>query len=318
MKKNWLGLLLKSENRLIAVIGLYITFVLSLMALKKEQWAQAFGYSIAGFVLIVLAFLFLSWLQKYLVRREIWKHFSQQIKEKDEDFLIHTFSCPNEKKHSDSNPDPEDVEDEKVDKHGRLILTAKNVLRLWADAEGSAINALIEEENEEKHLQVTFNNHKLKDYFAANITIRPGGDKAYERDKDQDGKNTKRFLKIEAKIPSDINNDLEEVCMCFRIIDRLDTHWFYKQDGRYIKHIVKFKGDDGKILGWQPFNIDLDNPKKWEEVFSSDGNHRYHRKTPDFDDVILAVVIEMGSVQGQNRPGPGKGRVLIRNPYYSK
>jgi hypothetical protein len=102
---------------------------------------------------------------------------------------------------------------------------------------------------------------------------------------------------------------LNEVALTFRIVDKIGTQWVRRAaPDVYVNEVVAATDADAR---WTKISISLTD-KKWQ-VFSAEGNHLYPKTSPDIDDMVLALVVEMGSDRGSERPGPGAGRIMLRN-----
>lgn len=75
-------------------------------------------------------------------------------------------------------------------------------------------------------------------------------------------------------------------------------------------HVKPLQPGQGK---WQTVSLPLRIKEEWA-LFQTDGNHLYAGPDgPVFGAMILAVVIVAGAYRGNQEPGPGKGRILVRN-----
>lgn len=278
---------------LLTVLGMVTIAIIG----TSSQFLWAFG---AGIVLLFATLIALAFQERHrtgivsdavpILRGPIWDHFGEQMQQHAlEDFLVHTFICP-----------------QKLPIVAPDAIDATSVLRLWADPSGSSISVHLVEEGGVKHFDIRFENSSKG--WASNVTIRPGGLHPFQR------RPNENFLCFEARVFSPLPKDhLKEVSLCFRIIDRLGTHWFHRQGGDlYFNEVIK-DSEDPKT--WRSVSIPLTD-EKWQK-FEHDGNFYYAKAQPDFKEMILALVIEVGSDRNHDRPGPGKGRVLIRNIRFS-
>lgn len=220
-----------------------------------------------------------------LEKHPVLSHIYRKMDENDDaDFAIHSLICP----------DPQPL--------ATPQLNWMNLYSLWADPRGSEIRVSVTEHTTPPEMQVVFFNGK--NTYPSNFTIRPGGLHPLQREKEYN------HFCYEARIPSiPKESNLDLISMSFRIIDQLGTHWFrMKGDDLYVNETIK-QSDDSN--GWQRFSIPLYDDK-WR-VFRADGNFRYSDTAPRIQDMVLAVVIEVGSDRRDERPGPGSGEIHFRN-----
>lgn len=208
--------------------------------------------------------------------------FKRMEERKDGDFLLHTFFCP------DTTPVTQ------------TILDYTSLSYLWADPRGSSIAAAIEPNQGVMALHIRFLNEK--NTFPANIAIRPAGKHPLKRVLEHN------YLCFDGMVPAPLDGELADISMSFRFIDKMGTHWSrMKGEDLYENILVSHTPDEP----WKSFAIPLTDDK-WR-VFNMDGNHRYGKPLPDIGDLILGVVIEFGGDRRDERPGPGKGCVWLRN-----
>lgn len=218
-------------------------------------------------------------LAKYPILGHIFNRMEAQ---KDDDFLVYTFVCP------DTTPVT------------KTDLDYTSLSYLWADPRGSSIIANLETGKDAMEFNIRFLNEEKT--YPSNIAIRPCGKHALKRMPEQN------YLCFDAIMPKPCENGLSTISMSFRLIDKMGTHWTrMKGDDLYENEVIHY-GADGS---WESFCIPLSDGK-WR-MFKMDGNHRYGKDHPDIEDLIAAVVIEFGSDRREERPGPGKGCIRLRN-----
>ena len=210
-------------------------------------------------------------------------HIFQRMEDhKDPDFLLHSFICP------DTTPVT------------HPILDYTSLSYLWADPRGGAISAVIQEHQGGRELHVRFLNEK--NTFPANIAIRPAGKHPLQRVREQ------TYLCFEGMVPKPSENELTDISMGVRLIDKMGSHWSrMKGEDLYDNLSVRYTPDGA----WKCFSICLTDDR-WR-LFNMGGNNRYGKKQPDIGDLILGLVIELGGDRGDERPGPGKGAIRLRN-----
>jgi hypothetical protein len=103
------------------------------------------------------------------------------------------------------------------------------------------------------------------------------------------------------------------VGLTFRIYDERGTIWYWGRS----ENDLNSKKIDVSNRKWRTIALPL-AAEEWR-LFASDGNSLYaSEKGPEFDQMILALVMVVGGHQGSHEPGPGKGRLLVRNIRFEK
>lgn len=286
----------------VAGIGAILCVVSSLFFILTRESAHGFSILLCGFGLLALAIVAFSII---LLNKSgegvpeqpvqprfglVWNHFESQIRNQGQtDLSIDSFFCP------DSTPTT-------ISRLGVF-----SILNMWADPRGSSVNVNLVESDSSPYLDLQFFNSPRG--WPCAVTIRPAGLKPYKREK---GFN---FLTLEARVPAPQKKDcLGRVSIRFRILDRLGTDWYRgRGENDYLIQCVEFKPGNEE---WSTLSIPLTDGM-WK-VFSAYGNHRYPRPEPDISDVLLALVVELGADRGNERPGPGKGRIWLRNIRFSE
>lgn len=220
-----------------------------------------------------------------LEEHPVLSHIYRRMNDNDDaDFAIHSLIC--------SEPRP----------RSSPYLDWMNIYSLWADPRGSEIRVSVSENISPPEMQVVFFNEK--NTYPGNFTLRPCGLHPMQREK------LHNHFCFEARIPSiPHENNLDIISMSIRFIDQLGTQWFrMKGDDVYVNETIR-KSEDSDA--WQLISIPLYDDR-WR-VFKADGNSRYSDTAPRIQEMLLAVVIEVGSDRRDERPGEGRGEIHFRN-----
>ena len=205
-----------------------------------------------------------------------------------EDILVRRFCCPKDQPTSPSR------------------LDQYSVYHLWADPRGGSIKVSLSDTYKPDHLIIDFENGPS--CWAGNVTLRPCGLNPYAKTSEH------RYLCIDFQVPTPTRtDDLEKVGVAFRLYDERGTIWYW---GRSENDLVT-KEINASTDKWPTVALPLDSGE-WR-LFESDGDHVYsNQKGPVFNRMILAVVIVVGGYLGNREPGPGKGRILVKNIRFEK
>lgn len=177
----------------------------------------------------------------------------------------------------------------------------------WADTSKnppSKISARLD--RQDNFLTVLFESHSTG---GTNIAIRPSHDIARLKE------DRYRYLAFDMKLRKEDEDDSENVEVSFRVVNGWLQHWLYSR--RSNEGFIKAKLNPGNASKWQTFYLDLETSEIWQ-LFDSDGNYKYGPGEAKFD-IITSVIFEFGCGVEQesggieNKPGPGKSKVDIRN-----
>lgn len=178
----------------------------------------------------------------------------------------------------------------------------------WADTSKkppSKISARLD--REDNFLTVLFESHSTG---GTNIAIRPSHDIARLKE------DKYRYLAFDMKLRKEDEDDSENVEVSFRVVNGWLQHWLYSRKSSK-EGFLKAKLNPSNATKWQTFYLDLETPQLWQ-LFDSDGNYKYGPDKAKFD-IITSVIFEFGCGVEQelggieDKPGPGKGKVDIRN-----
>jgi hypothetical protein len=169
------------------------------------------------------------------------------------------------------------------------------VSSFWADTyRGGSISAIVEQE-EPPHLRIEYDNKPAS--FPCTITIRPIGESAITS-------RGRRAICFQARSVTETPAETDAASDIFvgvRLVNGFCQHWAYGPAHRY------------KLLNipheWTEIVIPIAEAQWW--LFTSDGNTYFGPDEYNFS-IIAEVVFEVGSY-GLDRPGPGRGTLLVRS-----
>lgn len=176
-----------------------------------------------------------------------------------------------------------------------------SIYHLWSDPRGGQIKATFNDNDTPDYLVIEFDNSP--EGWAGNVAIRPCGERPYQR-------NGQQYLCLDFLLPSPIEAEKsDKVALVFRLYDENASIWYYgRSENNYGVQELRINPDKK----WTTIRLPL-APSQWSP-FTADCHHQGKHAKPEFDEVILGVVIVVGSWHGPNKePGAGKGKVFLRN-----
>jgi len=190
--------------------------------------------------------------------------------------------------------DDDSFQDFRVDRH--TYLNPNPVSFMWADVyRGNTVSAMIMEK-EPPELHISFDNKPRS--YPSNVAIRPLQERALRT-------KNRTELRFEAQVPDEleeVTGALDRVFLAVRIVNGWNQHWAHGPgNGTYRLIPVDQR--------WTTIALPLESDHWWR--FTSDGNHCLGPIDPDLT-LLGPVILEFGG-DGVGRPGPGRGRVAIRN-----